>query len=257
MRGQARSTNVDPAAAGAGGWGRRGPPRSALGEAGAVCSSAKQESASKVSRWGPLSRWQRGKRPGVCEGPGCGPPGRAHTPPPALTTSELKGFGRVLRLELLLRDQTLVLCLKAALTLERRRWHVRTTSEADSVAVGVHCGGSLRARADVKPRGPGAGEAQVQRLRSGVAGSLAGTDAVPPVCGAPCGEKRLGLGPHSPDRGMGHTAVSGMGHTVTGGGNRRSEYTDTCVGHHHGPSLGCSLFFAITGPSSAGHQLPQ
>lgn len=33
-----------------------------------------------------------------------------------LTMSELKGFTLMLRVELLVRDQTLVLCLKAALT---------------------------------------------------------------------------------------------------------------------------------------------
>lgn len=35
--------------------------------------------------------------------------------------SELKGFTLMLRVELLVRDQTLVLCLKAALTSEFRR----------------------------------------------------------------------------------------------------------------------------------------
>lgn len=39
----------------------------------------------------------------------------------ALTMSEPKGFALVLRLELLVRVQTLVLCLKAALTFEGRR----------------------------------------------------------------------------------------------------------------------------------------
>lgn len=38
----------------------------------------------------------------------------------ALTTSELKGFALVLRVELLVRVQTLVLCLKAVLTFEGR-----------------------------------------------------------------------------------------------------------------------------------------
>lgn len=37
-------------------------------------------------------------------------------PHSALTRSELKGFTLVLRAELLARDQTLVLCLNAALT---------------------------------------------------------------------------------------------------------------------------------------------
>lgn len=39
----------------------------------------------------------------------------------ALTMSELKGFALALRLELLVRVQTLVLCLKAALTFEGGR----------------------------------------------------------------------------------------------------------------------------------------
>lgn len=39
---------------------------------------------------------------------------------PALTTSEPKGLAVAVRPELLVRDQTLVLCLKAALTLEGR-----------------------------------------------------------------------------------------------------------------------------------------
>lgn len=38
----------------------------------------------------------------------------------ALTISELKGFALALRMELLVRLQTLVLCLKAALTFEDR-----------------------------------------------------------------------------------------------------------------------------------------
>lgn len=43
----------------------------------------------------------------------------------ALTASELEGFAWPWRLELLLRDQTLVLCLKAALTFEGGRGRVR------------------------------------------------------------------------------------------------------------------------------------
>lgn len=37
--------------------------------------------------------------------------------------SELKGFTLMLRVELLVRDQTLVLCLKAALTFGKNSWN--------------------------------------------------------------------------------------------------------------------------------------
>lgn len=40
-----------------------------------------------------------------------------------LTMSELKGFTLMLRVELLVRDHTLVLCLKAALTFGRKKWY--------------------------------------------------------------------------------------------------------------------------------------
>lgn len=55
-----------------------------------------------------------------------GPAGRAQMRGcGALTASELEGFAWAWRPELLLRDQTLVLCLKAALTFERRTGCVR------------------------------------------------------------------------------------------------------------------------------------
>lgn len=54
--------------------------------------------------------------------------GTAARHPTARTRSELRGFVLALRAELLTRDQTLVLCLKAALTWEEEGRPVRSTS---------------------------------------------------------------------------------------------------------------------------------
>lgn len=83
--------------------------------------------------------------PWVPEGWGLGTRGGPWAPS-ALTTSELKGFALAVRLELLVRDQTLVLCLKAALTFEGRMgW--------DSGEMGVSTDAS-GATASCLPRGP-------------------------------------------------------------------------------------------------------
>lgn len=58
-------------------------------------------------------------------------PGRA-----PFMMSEWKGFALAVRLELLVRDQTLVLCLKAALTSEfRRQWKRKMNSPCRELSV--------------------------------------------------------------------------------------------------------------------------
>lgn len=59
--------------------------------------------------------------------------------PHALTMSELKGFTLAWRLELLVRDQTLVLCLKAALTFKgRMEGSVEAISEVEKATIRGH-----------------------------------------------------------------------------------------------------------------------
>lgn len=56
-----------------------------------------------------------------------------------LTLSELKGFVVTLRLELPVKDQTLILCLKAALTLEEKQELLAVISEAGTATVPGLC----------------------------------------------------------------------------------------------------------------------
>lgn len=74
-------------------------------------------------------------------------------PHSALTRSELKGFTLVLRAELLARDQTLVLCLNAALTFRAERGSSEAISEIDRetdiilrASGNLHCKGSRERR---------------------------------------------------------------------------------------------------------------
>lgn len=59
--------------------------------------------------------------------------------PHALTMSELKGFTLAWRLELLVRDHTLVLCLKAALTFKSRmEGSMEAISEVEKATIRGH-----------------------------------------------------------------------------------------------------------------------
>lgn len=145
---------------GAGGAGRGAPP--ALGATAGRPTPGWTGSASLARMALPAPRWSwaaASEPPGPWCGGGCvrpakpqsdsrpaggGPPGDSDRAAPgrgageaarvgraraggrrALTASELEGFAWPWRLELLLRDQTLVLCLKAALTFEGGRGRVR------------------------------------------------------------------------------------------------------------------------------------
>lgn len=83
---------------------------SASGEALVLSGSYPDHTADRSTRWAEWLLLSHGLN-FVDAMPGRGP----------LTMSELKGLVFVVRAELLVRDQTLVLCLKAALTSEFRR----------------------------------------------------------------------------------------------------------------------------------------
>lgn len=205
---------------------------------------------------GPLSRRQGGKGPGVREGPGRGRPGRVGAAPPALTTSEPKGFGRAPRLALLLRDQTLVLCLKAALTLQGRTGRVRPPGRPAQWQSGRGVAAS-GAGSDKRPQDQEQGEGRVWGLRS----PLWLAPRQYRRCGPVCRPRRGTSGwawPLTVWTGDGDTAVSRKGAVAgdqTGGANTQTPAW-TAIG---GPA--CPVV-CITGPPSTGrlpsqpHPLP-
>lgn len=89
---------------------RQGVHCSAWGRTLVLSGSLPAHTADRSTRWADWLLLSHGLN-FVEAGPGLVP----------LTMSELKGFVLTVRAELLVRDQTLVLCLKAALTSEFRR----------------------------------------------------------------------------------------------------------------------------------------
>lgn len=116
-----------------------------LSKVGAVCSSVKLElvpgrhglalQAMRTRNKSPGSRWVKDGRHSEKDGRRRGVDKISH----ALTMSELKGFTLAWRLELLVRDQTLVLCLKAALTFKgRMEGSMEAISEMEKATIRGH-----------------------------------------------------------------------------------------------------------------------
>lgn len=118
----------------------------------------------------------------------------------ALTMSEWKGFALAVRLELLVRDQTLVLCLKAALTLKAGKGSREAISEAATAVTRGVCAGATP-EADVR------GRLGFGNNRVGASGSTAEL-CIAALCGRPRLCRRPGkLGLEGTLLGSSHSAV--------------------------------------------------
>lgn len=100
---------------------RRGPAENGSGKEGRAPGPGFWRPGSRLGLPGDKHSGRECAGPRGCPGQGRSAEGMRTRRGTALTTSELKGFALVLRVELLVRVQTLVLCLKAALTFEGRR----------------------------------------------------------------------------------------------------------------------------------------